>query len=268
MSQTDVIEQETATRFVLARKAASALQDYPGVPPQTLAQAYAIQDAAIAERGGTICGWKVGRIHPPLCDTLGTTRLVGPAWLDAMQGATDGAEPVGHIFAGGFGAAEAEFMVRIGTAPAPGKRHFTRDDIASLIDAVFVGFEIASSPFPGINALGPLVTISDFGNNNGLLVGPEIPDWRTAGLDDWPVETRVDGERVGSGSASAFPGGLIESVRVLLETITARGHAVTPGLLVSTGAITGVHEVTAGQRIEARFGSFTSIFCTIGYAQA
>lgn len=266
MLQHEATVEEVAHRFVDARKRARHLPAYPGTLPCDLATAYAMQDEAITQFGGTICGWKVGRINPPLSEKLGTTRLFGPAWADSLGDAANRAIPVGRIFEGGFGAAEAEFMFRIGKVPITDKTRFTTEEIAELIDAVFVGFEIASSPFSGINALGPLVTISDFGNNNGLLVGPEIPDWPDAGFEDWVVETRADGVLLGTGKASAFPDGPLGSVRLLIENLIARGQPVTPGLLISTGAVTGVHEVTAGQRIEARFGTAFTIACTIAYA--
>jgi 2-keto-4-pentenoate hydratase len=264
--QPETIEHDIAHGFVQARKAARALAHYPGTLPQSLNMAYAIQDEAIAQFEGEIVGWKVGRINPPLCDELGTTRLFGPAWANGLDDASEGKCPVGMIFKDGFGAAEAEFMFRFGAAPDAGKTRFSPDDAANLIDAVFVGFEIASSPFPGINELGPLVTISDFGNNNGLLVGPEIPDWRNAGLEDWAVETSIDGKIVGSGQASAFPEGLLGSVRLLIENLVERGYAISPGLLVSTGAVTGVHAITAGQHISARFGDFATLECRTAFA--
>jgi 2-keto-4-pentenoate hydratase len=102
-----------------------------------------------------------------------------------IAAASEGA--IGQIYRGGFGAAEAEFLFRVGSIPAPDKTTFTLSEAADLIDAVFIGIEVASSPFPGINALGPLVTISDFGNNNGLIIGEEIPDWRECGQEDWTV---------------------------------------------------------------------------------
>jgi 2-keto-4-pentenoate hydratase len=259
---------EIARAFVASRKAASPLLDYPGTMPVDLASAYAIQDAAIAEMGGRVCGWKVGRINAPRDTELGTTRLFGPAWADDLQILDDGGYAEGRIFEGGFGAAEAEFMFRIGTPPDAGTTKLTIEQASELIDTVFIGFEIASSPFPGINGNGPLVTITDFGNNNGLLIGPEIPNWRNAGLADWVVETQIDGQIVGSGCASSFPGGPVESVRLLVENLLSRGHQVTPGMLVSSGAVSGVHAVIAGQTVKSRFGAFGSIECTIGYAGA
>lgn len=263
MTQPVIDARTIAEAFVDARRASRALADYPGTPPHGLAQAYAVQDAAIRLFGKDIAGWKVGRINSPWFEPLGVSRLAGPIFADAVQPHSPGAVPAGDIFKQGFGAVEAEFIFRIGTAPRPGQTSFTADEAAALVDAVYCGFEIASSPFSGINALGPLVTISDFGNNNGLLLGPEIPDWRTADFADWQVATHIDGTLIGSGTAAAFPGGPLESLRFLLENIIARGHPVTPGLLISSGAVTGVHEVTAGQSVAAEFGTQCILHCSI-----
>lgn len=263
------IETEARTiagAFVDARLAGQALAKYPGSAPSTLDEAYAAQDAAIPLFGGTISGWKVGRINPPWLEQLGTSRLSGPIFADTVQTAANGQVPTGYIFKDGFGAAEAEFVYRIGTVPEAGQTTFSADDVRQLIDAVFCGFEIASSPFAGINVSGPLVTISDFGNNNGLLLGPEIPDWQNSGLDKWQVSTSIDGVTVGSGIAANFPGGPLESVRFLIENLVRRGLPVTPGLLVSSGAVSGVHEVLAGQSVESRFGDFCTMRCSIAYA--
>lgn len=268
MLQLETMTQAIAEAFVGARRAGRALVQYPGTPPTALSEAYAVQDAAIPLFNDTVVGWKVGRINPPWLEELGTSRLVGPIFSTSVQKLeSNGQEAEGLIFKDGFGAAEAEFIFRVGTAPSPGQREFSIDDTSALIDTVFCGFEIASSPFPGINDLGPLVTISDFGNNNGLLLGPEIPDWRSAQFDLWDVVTRVDGQEVGSGKADAFPGGTLESVRFLIENLVRRGFPVFPGLLISSGAITGVHRVVAGQFVEAHFGKFSGLRCTIRHCK-
>ncbi len=255
-----------AGAFVAARRAGQALADYPGREPATLDEAYALQDAAIPLFGAEIEGWKVGRINSPWFEKLGVSRLAGPIFAHSVQAATGDKAAAGHIFKAGFGAVEAEFVFRIGSAPNPGQIVFGSEDAAQMIDAVFCGFEIASSPLAAINAMGPLVTISDFGNNNGLLLGPQIPDWQHARLDDWEVSTVIDGKPVGSGKAAAFPGGPMESVRFLIENLVQRGFPVAPGLLISSGAVTGVHEVSAGQFVESRFGDFCTMHCSIAHA--
>ena len=165
---------QIAHRFVAARRDATALMEYPGTMPAALAEAYAMQDAAIALTDRPIAGWKVGRINPPI---EGCDRLAGPIFAD--QTFEGGATPRAMtVYAGGFAAAEAEFLLRIAATPDAAKRDYTLAEATALIDRVCVGIEIASSPFGGINDHGAPVTISDFGNNNGLVIGPEIVGWQ------------------------------------------------------------------------------------------
>lgn len=241
-----------AGRFLAARRAAAGLGDYPGEFPATLDAAYRIQDEAIAAWGRPVLGWKVGRINPPLSDEFGADRLAGPIF--EARTAAPGERADMPVFARGFAAGEAEFLLRIGQAPAPGKSAFTLEEAAGLIDAVFVGIEIASSPLATINTLGPIAVISDFGNNNGLLVGAEIPDWRESGFEDWEVALTIDGAEAGRGTARAFPDGAIGSARFLFELMAKRGIALRPGQWISSGAVGGVHDARAGQVVEARFG--------------
>jgi len=248
-----------ARSFVDARRAGRALPDYPGTVPVALADAYAVQDAAIALNEAEIGGWKVGRINPPID---GVDRLAGPIFT--RQIVTASAEPVAMpVFVGGFAAAEAEFLLRIGATPSAGKTRFTHAEAAALIDAVHVGIEIASSPLAAINDLGAAVTVSDFGNNNGLVIGAAIPDWRNADIDSWPLTVSIDGRVVGTGKAADMLDGPIGAARFLFELMAARGIILKPGQWISSGAVTGVHGVVIGDHIQARFGAELAVECTI-----
>jgi len=250
---------QIARSFVGARRAGHALPDYPGEMPAALDDAYAVQDAALALTGGEVAGWKVGRINPP----LGTVdRLAGPIFTDQVVVA-DGSPIAMPVFEGGFGAAESEFLLRIGADADPAKQHYTIDEARDLIDAVHVGIEIASSPFPGINDHGALVTISDFGNNNGLIVGAAIDGWRDLDLDSWPVELWIEGERVGAATTATMLDGPFGAARFLFELMAERGIALKAGQWISTGAVTGVHPVRVGDRVEARFDGRLTVECTI-----
>lgn len=255
--------QAIAQAFVTARREGRGLPDYPGATPATLDQAYAIQDRAIALATDTIAGWKVGRINPPLDAELGSNRLAGPIFAGQVSDASDCAMPV---FADGFAAAEAEFLLRIAAAPDPAKLHYTYEEALALIDAVHVGLEIASSPFPGINDLGPLVTISDFGNNHGMVIGAAIPGWRDLAFVDWPVRLEIDGQEVGAATAATMLDGPIGAARFLFECLAARGITLAAGQWISSGAVTGVHPVRVGQAVTASFGKNMVVSCTIDAA--
>ena len=247
-----------AETFVEARRESRGLPEFPGDIPAALGDAYAVQDHAIAFDGRRIGGWKVGRINPP---RDGVDRLAGPIFTDTIVDAREGLEM--PIFGEGFGAAEAEFLLRLRATPPAGKTRFTEEEAADLIDVVHVGIEIASSPFPGINAHGPTVTISDYGNNNGLVIGPEIKDWRSADIKAWPVELDINGERIGAATAETMLDGPVGAVRFLLELMAARGIALEAGQWVSSGAVTGVHPVRPGDLVECRFGEGMEVACRI-----
>lgn len=230
--------------------------------PSSLNEAYAVQDAAIAAWDRPVIGWKVGRVPPPLVSRFGADRLAGPIFSSRSAKADCGAVEM-PVFGEGFAAGEAEFLLRIGRAPDPQQLRFTLEGAAELIDEVHVGIEIASSPLGPINDLGPVAVISDFGNNNGLVIGDPIPDWRNSGFEQWDVATVIDGEDVGTGRAAAFPDGAIGSARFLFELMAQRGIRLQPGQWISTGAVTGVHKARPGQVVECRFAGGLGVRCRL-----
>jgi 2-keto-4-pentenoate hydratase len=257
---------QIAGRFLAARRAAAGLDDYPGDFPASLEDAYAIQDEAIARWNKPVIGWKIGRVLAPLAERYGTDRLSGPIF-NRKDAPTNGEVVEMDVFAHGFAAGEAEFLLRIGTAPPEEKSEYSLDEAADLIESVHVGIEVASSPLGTINELGPIAVISDFGNNNGLVIGPEIRNWRESGFETWTVETLIDGARVGTGRADAFPHGAIGAARFLFELMARRGIALAPGQWISSGAVTGVHPARPGQAVEARFGDDAVVRCRLTAAQ-
>lgn len=245
--------------FVNARRDGTALADYPGTLPEALSDGYAVQDTAITLTDRAIGGWKVGRINPPID---GSDRLAGPIFTNQIFEAGD-SPPAMPVFRDGFAAAEAEFLLRIGTAPDPQQRHFTVAQAVALIDRVCVGIEIASSPFTGINDHGAAVTISDFGNNNGLVIGADVAGWRDLDLNAWPVELTVNGASTGVATAATMLDGPFGAARFLFELMAERGIALTPGQWISSGAVSGVHQVRVGDRIAAHFDARMLVECTI-----
>ncbi|RYY26728.1 MAG: 2-keto-4-pentenoate hydratase [Sphingomonadales bacterium] len=250
-----------AQAFVDARKAGSALIDYPGAMPESLDEAYGIQGRAIGLFGQQVAGWKVGRIADALVDTYGINRITGPIFADAVV-VENGAAPDMPVFAKGFAAAEAEYLLRIGHLPESFEGEWTNEAVAGYVDEVRIGIEVASSPFPGINDHGPAVTVSDFGNNNGLVIGATLdPNKDFIG---WPVALTIDGEVAGTGTAGTMLDGPFGAVRFLFELARDRQLPLAPGQWISTGAVTGVHPVRPGAEVEASFGGDLRVRCRIG----
>ena len=255
-------QTQIAHAFVEARRQDGMITRYPGKLPETLTQAYAIQNYAIEMWDDKIVGWKAGGIAPPKSDELGVDRLIGPVFERALW--YDNQEQVDvPVFQNGFAAFEGEVTARIAHDVPDEKTEFSIEDAIGFVASLHIGVEIASSPFAEINDHGPLVTISDFGNNNGLILGEELPNWRRAKVEDWVFETAINGECVGRTAPTAMPGGPIESVRYVLENTARRGHPLKAGMLILTGAVTGVHEGQIGDRAVLSCAGVNSIACRL-----
>ena len=250
-----------AAEFVKARRAAGFFTQYPGSKPQDLESAYRCQDEAIALWDEPISGWKVGWIPEPLSHTFGAQRLVGPIF-DASVQRSDGATTIdAPVFAQGFAAVEAEFVVQLARDAPASVTEWTAETARRFVKALYIGIEIASSPLQNINDYGPAVVTSDFGNNAGLILGAEITDWQTRPLETMNCETRIDGAVVGRGGAINVSGGPLTALAFALRVNARRGRPLRAGDFVSTGAATGVHSIRAGQSAEAIFTGLGSLRC-------
>ena len=237
--------QAIATKFTQARLTNQALEQYPGQVPETLDEAYAIQDAAIKLWPHKIGGWKIGGVPGDYQERLNETKISGPVFENQIY------KHVGKSldmpgFADGFIAIEPELVFIVKEDAPVDKLDWTFEEALPYVDKIHIGVEIASSPFPDINDMGPMVTISDFGNNNGLIVGDALSGWEGSSLDDWgnwSVETIIDDKSVGV----TTPPNPMLSFRFILENTARRGMPLKKGMSITTGAITGVHRAYAGQ---------------------
>lgn len=257
-----------AERFARARRTAASLPDFPGPLPTCLDVGYQIQDAALSLWDDEVVGWKVGRVPAVHEVRLGKSRIFGPVFRRGLQHVAPGSVTPFPVFVGGFAAVEAEYVVRIGHDAPADKREWSLDEAAELIGAMHIGMEPAGSPLATINILGPTAVVSDFGNNAGLMVGQEIPDWRERSLDELRCETLIAGQVVGQGGAFLLPGGPVQSLRLLAENLAQRGRPLKQGMLICTGAAAGIHDIVAGQEGAVRFDGYGEIRCAAVAATA
>jgi 2-keto-4-pentenoate hydratase len=254
MTFSDSDVELVANAFVTARRDARPLAEFPGPLPPTLADAYRVQERAIALDGRPIAGWKVAGIHPDLRASLGAARLAGPIFKQNVRNLVDGGMAVSPVYAGGFAALEAEFVAVFATDLVAGPDGFTADAIVAALASLNAGAEIASSPLKTLNEIGPLAVVSDHGNNAGAVVGPELADWKAQNWEALTSRMLVDGAVAGEGSAAKVMGGPIAALQFLAEQLASRGRILHAGDIVLTGMTTGIHGVEPGQRGRIEFG--------------
>ena len=162
------------------------------------------------------------------------------------------------VFERGFAAIEAEFMLRL--APSAGAlAPRSNADVLDWIDEIRIGAEVASSPYAAINSDGPCVTVSDQGNNAGLVLGAPVDRGLWTSLDLIAVSVDIDGTTVGRATTATMLDGPFGAARFLIENLRGRGIAPGKGWWISSGAITGVHEVAPDQHVSATFEGIGSL---------
>jgi len=249
-----------AGAFRAARLSRTALTDFPGPLPHILDDSYAIQDVAIANWPDALVGWKVGRILGDLVAVHGTDRLIGPIFASSLQRADGETEQDFAAIADGFCAVEGEYVFELATDAEPGKTDYAASSALALVSELWTGIEVAGSPLGTINDLGPAVVVSDFGNNWGLILGKPVQNWQTR-LEALTCSVTINGDLAGTGIVTAFPGGITQSLVFALNCAASRGLPLKRGMLISTGAVSGVHDARPGDHAIADFGPDGKIAC-------
>ena len=247
-----------AEQFTRARLAARALTEFPGAVPADLQTAYRCQDLALERWPDPVAGWKVARIAPAQQSQYAEERLIGPVFARNVQVAAPGRTIDCPVFEGGFAAVEAEIVICVGRDAPPDKFAWTLDEAADFVGELCIGIEIASSPLATLNELGPGAVVSDFGNNWGVVVGTAVEDWR--GLYEVTAQTFIDDEFVGRGVTSMRQGPL-GALAFTLAKAARRGRPLQAGAVISTGMITGVHNIRPGQRSQHIFQGLGEVGC-------
>ena len=250
--------ERIAARFVRARLHATALPAFPGPVPIDLAAAYACQDAGIQHWPDRVAGWKVARIPGEWQTAFPAERLIGPAFQGNIRVARQGQVVDCPVFAGGFAAVESELVLRLGHDAPPDRVDWAHGEALDLVADLHIGVEIASSPLATLNDLGSGAVISDFGNNWGVVLGPPIADWRR--VREVAVETYIDDVAVGRGTAN-LQAGAFGALLFTLAECARRGRSLRAGDVISTGMITGVHDIRVGQSSRHVFDGHGEVHC-------
>lgn len=227
----------------------------PGLParcrPETLDDAYAIQDAFVRAWGGEVAGWKIGATSPDALQKLGLEGpFYGPVFSPLIMRSP--AEPAAAKY--NMRAVECEFAFRLGEdLPARG-RPYSKDEVTRAIQAVIPAIELIDTRYDSFADYGGIALVADCGANGGLVLGDEIADWRAIDLPQHAVALEVAGERKAEGTGKAVMGHPLEALFWFVNARTERGAGLRTGEVVSTGTCTGLSLIAPDQTAIADFG--------------
>jgi 2-keto-4-pentenoate hydratase len=220
---------DAANALLNARRTDTPIADLPAnLQPQSVDEAYAIQDRVIAALGD-IGGWKIGAPSPDAPPMYAPMPL---AWIAAS----------GITLAGPrwrYRGLEAEIAFLVGRDLPSRAQPYTRDEVLSAMASCHPAIEVLESAFTDPSQAAPLAKNADLQVHGGFVYGPAVPNWQSIDFTQEHVMLAVDGivrvERTGSNTS----GDLLRLLPWLANQGAARTGGLRKGQWITTGSWTG-----------------------------
>jgi 2-keto-4-pentenoate hydratase len=133
------------------------------------------------------------------------------------------------------------------------KKPWLLREVIEAVGSVHAGIEVAECRFP-LAALPRLPAVLADGSASGRYVfGSSMPDW-AEGLASVQVKLWIDGKAERHGSGAAVMGDPLRPLLWLAEERRIWGDGLRAGETISTGSMTGMLPIRAGQQVRAEFG--------------
>lgn len=239
--------------LLAVRRGGAAVPGLGAAAPADEAQAWAVQRAVLRARGGRIGGYKCAT--PP-------GKPPSAALLDAA-----GLHPSPARWAvppGGQIGIETEVAFRMARDLPPRGAPWTRAEVMEAVAGCFPAIEMVISRYADMKAVSPLEAAADNIAHEGLVLGADVPDWRSRDLNDLLVRQSCGGvvqvERRGSNPA----GDPLLSLTRLANDLHAFGLHLEAGQVVTTGSWTGLLFVAGGQRVAGGFDGLGEVVVELG----
>jgi 2-keto-4-pentenoate hydratase len=240
---------DAANALLNARRTCHPLTDLPAnLQPQSLEEAYAIQDRMIAALG-EIGGWKIGAPSPD------ATPMFAPmprAWIGSSLTASD-STLAGERWR--YRGLEAEIAFLVGTDLPPRAQPYTREEVLAAMASCHPAIEVLESSFADPSQAAPLAKNADLQVHGGFVYGPAVSNWQSIDFTKEKVILAVDGivrvERTGSNTA----GDLLRLLPWLANEGAARTGGLRKGQWITTGSWTGNTLASPNSVVEVNFST-------------
>ncbi|HVF63876.1 MAG TPA: fumarylacetoacetate hydrolase family protein [Casimicrobiaceae bacterium] len=234
--------QAAAKLLLDARRSRQRLVELPiGLRPPSTREAYAIQDAVLAELGRP-GGWKVGARTPdaePTCAPLPADLILrSPQRFPAGAFARNGVE--------------AELAFTLGRDLPPRATRYDEAELRGAIASVHAAIEVVDSRFVDMSTIDAASLLADLQSNGALVVGGGVPLPASFPAINQKVELIVDGAEQDTDGRNPA-GSLMRLMTWLADHVAARRGGLRRGDIITTGSWTGMRFFPAGTRIDVDF---------------
>ena len=149
-------------------------------------------------------------------------------------------------------ASSSSWLCASAATSRPRARPTRADSVAPAVAACMPAFELIEDRGADYGDLDAASILTDKCWCGGVVLGPEVADWRRLDLAAAPVELRWNGDVVDRGLTGAVMGHPFEALAWLANLLASRGRGMRAGEIVITGSALRTRFPEAGDEITYR----------------
>ena len=219
--------------------------------PQTMDDAYAVQDGLAASAGLRLAGYKIGATNAQVQARFGVDAPFSGRLFADFVGESPLTVPADTV---NFHAIEAEFDFVMARALAPRAAPYTQAEVRAAVASVHPAIEVPDSRYGDWLSMQAPDLVADNAIGCLLCLGPAAAGGLAQDLAGQPVVVRVGGEVVSEGVGSNVLGDPWNVMVWLANQLSARGLTLEAGHVVTTGSAADVVQCRPGDTVTADFG--------------
>jgi 2-keto-4-pentenoate hydratase len=223
--------------------------------PETLQEAYAVQDRLFELLGEETGGWLVGCTNPAIQTQLG---LQEPYAARVLASSLFKSPARLHLPTTLPVVLEVEFAFTLRNDLPQRATPYSEDEVASAILSVHPAIEIVLGHLRDWPSKDIFSLIADNGTDGPLVFGAGVTDWRSLDLTAIAVTLSVNGAMVRQGAGSKVMQGPL-SVMTWLANCAQRAPGLRAGQVINTGSCTPMYPAEHGDLAVADFGPLGSV---------
>jgi 2-keto-4-pentenoate hydratase len=218
--------------------------------PASLAEAYEVQDEVHrlfrAAGWGELAGHKIALTSKPIQELCGVDQPAGGAiFARTVHRSPATVQLAGFMHLG----LEFELGVRLGKDLPAAAAPYDRVRVADAVAACMPAFELIEDRGADYGDLDAASILTDKCWCGGVVLGPEVTEWRGLDLAEARVELLWNGEVVDQGVTGAAMGHPFEGLVWLANLLASRGRGMKAGEIVITGSALRTRFPEAGDQI-------------------
>ena len=241
--------EEAARHLVTARKERRTIDRLPeNCRPDNDEEALAVQRRVLELLGDTIGAWKASVPQPQ-----------GLFFAPIPSSAVRTASPCPILLQNGAARIEPEIAFKMARDLAPREKPYTESEVRDAIASAHLVLELMGGRYSNPKALPFPEWLADSINNQGLFVGPTVPNAFDRNLEALFIKISSPSGVVLTFDGKHPSGDPIKPLVWLANFLAGRGDSLKAGQIVTTGSYAGALDVPSGTPLTIEYGDAGSL---------